>query len=164
MRTKVAIVTVITALALVASANAAHAPTVTVADMGTPISPATLNAVTGSSIPSGVPCWFHQFSHQWGIAPVQQVLIDKVNWCANNAETKLIYRSSQVSEQTDVVVQGSTTQTHLAGAADGSTYYVEWEACGNFTLGLPYHIGYNVQDCMAMWVRDDGGYDNYWHN
>lgn len=165
---------VMLAAVLVPAASAAIAPSTSVSSTsdgtGTPITALQIDAATGTSVvspdsaPSGVPCWFHQFSHQWGVQPFDQILIDKVYWCANSSKTKLIYRTSQVSEQTDVVAQGSTSQTHLAGAADGSTYFVEWEACGNFTLGLPYGIGYNVQDCMAMYVTDTGGHSLYWHN
>lgn len=156
----------VTAVALVAAATAnAAVPTLTPTppEQGTPVSAMQVNAATGATVSTTNPCWFRGANHQWGVTPVEQILEDRTYWCANPAETLVTYRSTTVGQAQDICGAKGAYQYRIAGAANGTTYYVEWDDVGSWTCPIPY-VGWSVQDQMALYATSYGTYTMYWHS
>lgn len=154
-------------LVSVNGATAATVPTTTpnaTMQKGTPISPKQVMKVTGTTLSAtSAVCWFRGWNHQWGSQPFDQILEDRTYWCANSAETLVTYRSTTVGQAQDTCQAKGAYQYRLAGAANGTTYYIEWDDVGNWTCPFPY-VGWSAQDQMALYATSYGTYTMYWHN
>ena len=112
-------------------------------------------------------CWTKTASHTFGTwwTGYGQRITDNSTFCANAAGTKLVYRSTHVSGDTIFCSVDSVSNYKIAGAADGSTYYVDWVDEVHFTCptNIPY-LTVHPDDKIAMEATDYGLYKLYWSN
>jgi hypothetical protein len=112
-------------------------------------------------------CWTKSASHTFGTwdTGFGQTVTDTTEFCANASKTKLVYRATHVGYGTIFCWENSASTYRIAGAADGSTYYVEWVDEVHFTCPTNFPaIFIHPDDKIALLAEYNGGYQIYWHS